>query len=347
MEAVLKNVANVVELLAVAAWSSEVELWDSLTLSRAFQWASYCEHIFSRFHTNQAIQKAIDLELRMTNSRLQSVFSDYTPVSFTDLSQSQHLLLTGLLKNPKISMSLMKTLFDDSHPVNKKNENGPEVTGMCSKIIQCKCACKILKPLTDTSGVGADAEVQGAMLMERLHTLLSKGSEACWIQHFLDSVLLGSKPEHFCQVIAAALLTVKSPDAQSDSVDFLLDWLRQKPTLLQHMCTVLPAPLLKDLTKEHLGFRHAHLAVLKKWTSDMEYDINAGEWVASSTDPTVTLKTLAGHFLALIDSCPSLAKTVSDELTALKVSDGDYNVKGLSVWGDLLSELQQSTSSTF
>ncbi|KAM9807512.1 Fanconi anemia group F protein [Neosynchiropus ocellatus] len=347
MEAVLKNVANVLELLAVAAWSSEVELWDNLTLSRAFQWATYCEHIFSRFHSNLSIQKAIDLELQMTNNRLQRVFSDYTPVSFADLSQCQHLLLTGLLKNPKIPISILKTLFDDSHPVNEKKEDYPDVMGMCSKIIQCKCACQVLKPLTDASSVGADAEVQGAMLMERLHALLSKSSEACWIRHFLDSVLLGSKPEHFCLVIAAALLTVKSSDALSDSVGFLLHWLEQNPSLLQQMCSSLPAPLLKDLTKEHLGFRDAYLAVLKKWTSDMEYDINAGEWVTSSADPTVTLKTLAGRFLALIDACPSFGKTVSDELTALKVSDGDYDVRGLSVWADLLSELQQSTSSVF
>ncbi|XP_044050409.1 Fanconi anemia group F protein [Siniperca chuatsi] len=341
MEAVLKNLASTAELLAAAAQSGVVEHWDKQTLSRAFHWAQYCEHIFSRFHNNPAIRRLMEKQLQLTNQSLQAAFPGYTEVSFSDFSRCQHLLLVGLLSNPELPGSIMKILFDTISPVNTKQSEYQDVTGMCSHIIQCKSACKVLSPLIHSSAVGADAEVQGVMLMERLGALLSQGSEACQTEHFLDSVLQGCEgaAEHFCLVIAAALLTTK--DSQTASQDFLLDWLQKKHSVLQYMCSALPTTLLLDLAKEHLKFRDAYCDVLKKWASDMEYSIFDGEWVQTSTNQTVSFQRLTEHFLALFEVCPSLRDGVEKELNALKMSDGDFDVRGLSVWGDLLSALNK------
>lgn len=343
MESVLKNLASAAELLAVTARSDVVKQWDALTLSRAFHWARYCEHLFSRFHNNTAIRRIMEKQLQLTNQSLHAVFSGYKEVSFSDLSRCQHLLLVGLLNNPELPISIMKILFDTKSPVNTKQSEYQDVTGLCSHIIQCKSACKVLSPLTDSSPFGADAEVQGMMLMERLGAMLSQGSEACQTERFLDSVLQGCEGAagHFCLVIAAALLTTKDSQRQTASQDFLLDWLQGKHIELQHMCSALPTALLIDLAKEHLKFRDTYCDVLKKWASDMEYSISDGEWVQTSTNQTVSFQRLTEHFLALFEACPSLREDVEKELKALKVSDGDFDVRGLSVWGDLLSALNK------
>lgn len=237
----------------------------------------------------------------------------------------------------------MKILFDMNSPVNTEQSDFQDVPGLCSHIIQCKSACKILSPLPDSSPFGADAEVQGIMLMERLEDLLNQGREAHQTELFLESVLQGYEGAagRFCQVVAAALLTTKNKQTQTAAQDFLLDWLQKKHSKLQLMCSALPTVLLIDLAKEHLKFRDAYCDVLKKWASDMEYSLSDGEWVQTSTDQTVSFQKLTEHFLALFEACPSLTDDVEKELKALKISDGDFDVRGVSVWGDLLSALNK------
>nr|XP_040017726.1 Fanconi anemia group F protein isoform X2 [Gasterosteus aculeatus aculeatus] len=303
MEAVLKNVAGTAELLAVASLSGEVERWEEPTVSRAFQWARYCEHLCRRFHDNPAIRRVIEKQLRVTNHGLRAAFAGYGDVSFSDLYRCQHLLLVGLLKNPQLPISVMKILFDAEQ---------------------------------NSSAVGADAEVQAEMLMERLGALLSRGGEA---RHILDSVPQGFEGAagHFCVVIAAALLMKKN-----SSQDFLLDWLQKEQSVLEQMCSSLPSALIIELTKKQPKFRDAFCDLLKKWASDMEYSLSEGEWIQTRRNPTVSFDRLTEHFLGLFETCPSVRVDVEEELNALKMSDGDFDVRGLSVWGDLLSVFNKS-----
>uniref|UniRef100_A0A1A7WQX0 Fanconi anemia, complementation group F n=1 Tax=Iconisemion striatum TaxID=60296 RepID=A0A1A7WQX0_9TELE len=340
MEAVLKNVYVTVELLAVAARSDAVSQWDEHTLSRAFHWAKYCEHIYSRFHKNAAIRRVMEQQLQLTNQSLRHAFPGYSDVSFSDLPRCQHLLLVGLLNNPKLSITVMKTLFKTQAPVNVVNNDYEDVTGLCSHLIQCKSACKVLRPLSALSAVGADAEVQGEMLMERLGTVLSQGSDLCRVEHFLCSVLQDSEgaAQHLCLVIAAALLTTKE---QTASQDFLLEWLQNRHNLLHSMCTMLPSAILKELVKGHQKFRNSFCHTLKKWASEMEYSITEGEWIHNSTNTTVTFQKLTELYLLLFDTCPSVRRNTEEELRLLRISDGDFDVQGLSVWGDLLSEFNK------
>uniref|UniRef100_A0A3P8U2T5 FA complementation group F n=1 Tax=Amphiprion percula TaxID=161767 RepID=A0A3P8U2T5_AMPPE len=339
MEAVLKNLSSTVELLAVAANSGAVEQWDKHTMSRAFDWARYCEHVHSRFHNNPAIRRVMEQQLELTNRSLQDVIPGYTEVSFSDLPRLQHLLLIGLLNNPELPISLIKMLFDTRSPLDNMQSEYQDVTGLCSHIIRCKAACKVLSPLIDLSAAGA--EVQGRMLMERLGALLSRGSDTRPAEHFLGCVLQGCQGagRQFCLVITAALLTTKNSAAQTAPREFLLDWLQNKHSVLQSLCSALPATLLIDLAKDHNKFRDAYCDVLKKWASDMEYCVSEGEWVQTSTNPTVSFQKLTEKFMALFEACPSLRANTEKELKALKISDGDFDVKGLSVWGDLLSAL--------
>ncbi|XP_061825661.1 Fanconi anemia group F protein isoform X1 [Nerophis lumbriciformis] len=345
MEAVLKNLSSTVELLAAAARSGDVIHWDAHTLSRAFHWACYCEHLFSRYHHNPKIREVMEVQLQRTNSTLRAVYGEYADLSFLDLSQCQHLLLKGLLNNPKLPLAIMKILFDTKAPEHGKPGDYPDVTGLGSHIIQCKSAGQILNLLSDQSAVGADAEVQASMLMENLHAMLGCGVHTCWAQRFLDSLLQGCKEaEHLCLVLSAALLTGGNTHAQTTSVDFLLDWIQQKHSLLRHICFKLPLSLVKDLAKRHVKFRDAYCAVLKEQAGGMEYCINAGEWVQRSANPKVSFQEVTEHFVTLLKACPSWRSTVEKELNELKISAGDFDVRGLSVWGDLLEEIHKVQS---
>ncbi|AWP08320.1 putative Fanconi anemia group F protein [Scophthalmus maximus] len=342
METLLKNVSSTAELLAVSARSGALEQWDGHALSRAFHWARYGEHLFRRFHSDPAVRTAMEKQLQLTNQSLRAALPGYTDVSFCDLSRCQHLLLVGLLNNPELPVSIMRILFGSGSPADTEHSEYVDVTGLCSHIIQCKSACKVLSPLADSSAVGADAEVQGAMLMERLGALMGRGREARRAEHFLDSLLQGcdGASEHFCLVIAAALLTAKNSAAEGAAQDVLQDWLQKTPGVLKLTCSALSASLLAGLAKEHRKFREAYCGVLKTWASDMEYSVHEGEWVQTSTKTcTVTFQKLTEHFLALFETCPTQRDDVERELNALKLSDGDFDVRGLSVWGDLLSAL--------
>lgn len=345
MEAVLKNLESTTELLAVAQ-TEMVKEWDKQTLERAFQWTRYCEHLYSRFHTNSSISKVMEKQLQVTNESLRTAFKEHTGVTFSDLSQYQHLLLVRLLKNPTLPSSIIEILFGTHSPLNTNRKEPPGASGHYNQLIECKSACKVLGGIhvRSTSVLGPDAEVQGMLLIERLDALLCQGSKAGIAESFLDSILqICEGVDDICSVIAAALLTRKNKKTAEDvSEDFLLDWLQQKDSLLQKMCATLPTGHLTDLAQQNMKFSVVYCNILKKWASDMEYDLNEGEWVQpSSTNIRIPYQMLAEHFLALFEACPSLKEGTVEELNILKISDGDFDARGLSIWGDLLSELKK------
>ncbi|KAM4619263.1 Fanconi anemia group F protein [Polymixia lowei] len=344
MEAVLKNVERTSELLAVVN-TDVVERWDKQTLDRAFQWARYCEHLHSRFHKNPAIRKLMEKQLQVTNDSLRTTFRGYAEVTFSDLSRCQHLLLVGLLRNPMLPRNIIKILFDSSGHLSTNVSECQDATGHCTQLIEYRSAYKVLKAIDvrSTSVLGADADVQGMMLVERLEALLCPGSEVGIAEHFMDTVLQSCEGvDYICLIIAAALMTRENNMAEENtSQDFLLNWLQQNNSLLHKMFSTLPTGHLIDLARQNMKFRVTYCNALKRWASDMEYDLNEGKWVPTGTDTGMSFKKLIDHFLMLFEACPSLRTDIEKEFDVLKISDGDFDVRGLSVWGDLLSELNK------
>lgn len=329
---------NAAELLAVAAHSDAVKRWDASRLSRAFTWARYWEQLHSHATTRRRRRRGdLEKQLLHTNARLRAVFPGFEGVSLPDLSRCQHLLLVGLMNNPELPLDLLKLLLDPKRPAPFPHT---ELAGL----IQCKSACALLRARPDSSPCGADAEVLGLVLMQRLEALLTRDGDVQPAELFLDSVLqgCGGAAGRFCLVVAAALLAPPRSQTQGASQDLLLDWL-QKPRgqlqMCRHMCSALPTALLRDLAKAHRTFRDSYCVVLKCWASGMEYSVEGGgEWV--HTGHAVTFQRLVEHFVTLAALQPGLRDHVEDELSALKCSDGDFDVRGLSVWGDLLSALR-------
>lgn len=342
MEAALEHVAHAAQLVAVAAHSGAVRRWDASGLARAFHWARYCERLCSQFRNNATMRRDAEAQLLHTNGSLRAVFPAYEAVSLSDLSRCRHLLLLGLMNNPELPADLLKLLFDTESPgLFPQNESA----GLCGRIIQCKSACKVLRVFPDSSPCGADAEVLGPALMQRLGALLTPGSDVRPAEQFLDSLLQGSEGAagRFYPVVAAALLTAPESQTQTASQNVLLGWLQKQQSGLQHMCSTLPTTLLAELAKAHGEFRDAYQAALRCWASALEYGADGGEWV--HTSQAVSFQRLIEHFRALFEVQPSLRDAVEQELKALKRSDGDFNARGLSVWGDLLSALGRGTIS--
>lgn len=336
MEAMVKNLSSTVELLAVATHSDTVVQWDQETLHRAFHWALYCEHIFKRFHNIPVIRRVMERQLEMTNESLNAVFPQYSALCFSDLPRCQHLLLHGLLHNGHVPLSIIKILFDKPMRLDNSQDSYQEAEGICSHIVESKSAWKVLGNLNATSALGPNVEVQAELLLDKLDAVVKPSSGAHCANQFLDSVFQGCEEagEDFCVVIAAALQTETNLH-----LDFVLDWLAVKPDLLEHMCQSLPSLLLTDISKKHLRFRDMYIDVLQKWAKAMEYDINNSEWIQVSQSLTLSFQKLTEHFVSLFKASVSLRNHVETELKALKFADGDFEVRGLSVWGDLLSEI--------
>ncbi|XP_041704579.2 Fanconi anemia group F protein [Coregonus clupeaformis] len=362
MEAVVKNLERTAELLAVSQ-TEIVQRWDKQTLDRAFQWTQYCEHLYTRFHANTTVRDILEKQLQVTNESLRTTFQGYTDITFSDLSQCQHLLLVGLLNNAAVPSSVIKQLFDTSCS-KTVGDKSKDATGHCTELIEVKSACKVLSAIYlkgSTSFPGPDADVVGTTLMEMLDILLSPatgGSNVGLAEKLLDSILQTcGEYENFSGVVAAALLSRKNNSATAAasattaaasattsggvSLDFILDWLQQHHSLLQHMCSTLPIGLLMDLYRQSVRFRVTYCDMLKQWGSQLEYDMGEGEWVQVFTTNGVSFKTLSDHYRSLLGACPSMEEDIERELTELRVADGDFDVRGLSVWGDLLSELNK------
>uniref|UniRef100_A0A673YQ36 FA complementation group F n=1 Tax=Salmo trutta TaxID=8032 RepID=A0A673YQ36_SALTR len=347
MEAVVKNLERTAELLALSQ-TEIVRRWDKQTLDRAFQWAQYCEHVYTRFHANPTVRDILEKQLQVTNESLRTIFQGYTDITFSDLSQCQHLLLVGLLSNAAVPSSVIKLLFDTSC---SRTAGGKykDATGHCTELIEVTSARKVLSAIylkRSTSFPGPDADVIGITLMEILDILLSPatgGSKVGQAEKLLDNILQTcGENENFSGVVAAALLSRKNNKtaatttnmaSEGVSFDFILDWLQHHHSLLQHMCSTLPIGLLMDLYQQSVRFRVTYRDILKQWGSQLEYDMGEGEWVQMYTTDGVSFKTLSDHYRSLLGACPSTKEDVERELTELKVADGDFDVGGLSVWG--------------
>lgn len=341
----MKNLGSTVELLAVSE-TEFVREWDPQTVDRAFQWAIYCEHVYSRFHSNSSIRPVLEESLRLTNQRLSEALPEHCHLSLDDLAQCGHRLLITLLRNPVAPCSVIKSildkfrLFEDDTDTKQATEAGPDLPGL----IRCRAACKLFSsfPLNpkETSGLEIGTQVQGLMLLQRIHAVHSHPGNDSYARTILDSILQHSGDlDQFSKVITASLLIEDSTSEDTAAQGFLLDWLQGRHGLHHHMCQALPAELCTRLSQQWPKFWLLYWAVLKKWASSLEYDVNSCVWIQQS-ESTPSFKALVDRFRSLWDSGSELKQETEKELVALKKTDGDFDVQGLSVWTDLLLHLK-------
>ncbi|KAI7790620.1 Fanconi anemia group F protein [Triplophysa rosa] len=340
MDAVLGRLQQVVELLVVSQLDC-VNEWDHQTMLRAFEWAQYCEQVHARSHSNPALRSALESRLHDTNQRLRETLPSYSPVMLSELAQCQHKLLVNLLRNPSSPSSIIHVFSLD----RKTAEQGLDMDQI--PVITGKSALKLLccsSDWTSYSGLQNETEVRGKLLKEHLKSILTQYGNENSARILLDSILHDSagKTENLYGVIAAALLA-SDDDTNNVSRDVILDWLQIHDGCLSKLCRSLPPRLCCALSRESVTFRRGYCDVLKRWANNLEYDVMHSAWVPTcsiTSEETVTFNVLFDRFRALLYSGSPVKEETETKLAELKVESGDFDVKGISVWTDLILKLK-------
>lgn len=303
MEAVLHNLESTVELLAVSQ-TDMVAKWDFKTVDRAFQWAQYCEHLHTRFHTNPSVRAALESRLHETNQLLAHTFTGYRCLTVSDLAQCRHRLFTGLLKNPATPHPLIKSLIEKFGVAeNAECDQRLDVSGLSL----CRSACKLLSDFTlnrkSDFNLSAGTHVHGRMLLQQIHATQSHPGNQAYATQLLDCFLGDSEKEqdHFLALVAAALLSTDTISEDTTAQDFLLNWLDGHDGLLHSMFRSLPSVLCTRLFQQWPKCRLGYWECLKKSASSLEYDVSNGLW-KQSCDTAMSFLTLTDRIKSLWSS---------------------------------------------
>ncbi|NXW48119.1 FANCF protein, partial [Nyctiprogne leucopyga] len=361
MEAVLGQVEQLPALLA-ASRSALVRDWDSLTLDRALEWARYFQHIHDRFHTRPRLREALCRRLRRGQPR--------PLLSFPDLGRCPQLLGLALLENRALPPAACRRLLHSLlQPPGA--EPGSE-RGSLALLARRKAASRLLllsPPLSPSpEGLEPQVRAEAQLLLNRLR---EEGQEAepageaagqlRWLCGVLEQL---PQPRAFEVVAAAALLLGHGSSAEqaggrgrdgnnqdgnqaSGTGDEcvagpLLSWLLGDLQRFSAFCLFLPGSLLASLADQCSQLSKPYLDLLTSWGSHLVYDPLQGRWVKGCIDKAeLSWEELRERFRCLCQGSAVLRGQTQAALKLLKAQDGDFKVCGLSVWTDLLIEVEE------
>ncbi|XP_010562204.1 PREDICTED: Fanconi anemia group F protein [Haliaeetus leucocephalus] len=334
MEAVLEQVEQLPALLAVSR-SALVRDWDALTLDRALEWGRYFQHLHDRFRTRPRLREALGRRLRRGQP---------SPLlGFPHLGRCPQLLGLALLENRALPPAACRRLIHSLlQPAGA--EAGPEPRSL-ALLARRKAASRLLA----LPGGPPRAEPAG---------------EAVGRLRWLSGVLEELPQPRVFEVVAAALLLRPGSDAEQagdggrdgKSVDgnqasatgdegvagLLLSWLLGNLERFSAFCLFLPGSLLASLAGHYSQFSRPYLDLLTGWGSHLLYDPLQGRWVKSCLDKAeLSWEELRERFTCLCQGSALLRGQTQDALKLLKARDGDFTVCGLSVWTDLLVEVEE------
>ncbi|XP_010157407.1 PREDICTED: Fanconi anemia group F protein, partial [Eurypyga helias] len=125
-------------------------------------------------------------------------------------------------------------------------------------------------------------------------------------------------------------------------VGLLLSWLLGKMERFSAFCLCLPGSLLSSLAGHYSQLSRPYLDLLTDWGSRLVYDPLQGRWVKSCLDKAeLSWDELRERFSCLYEGPALLRGQTQAALKLLKAQGGDFKVCGLSVWTDLLMEVEE------
>ncbi|KAM6115142.1 Fanconi anemia group F protein [Pterocles gutturalis] len=361
MEAVLEQVEQLPALLAVSR-SAQVRDWDSLTLDRALEWARYFQHLHDRFRTRPQLREAVGRRLRRAQPG---------PVlGFAHLGRCPQLLGLALLENRALPpAACRRLLLSLLQPPGAQASSEPLPLPLLARR---KAASRLLAlprgPPRSLEGLEPQVRAEAQLLLGRLR---EDGQEAepagdtegrlRWLSGVLEQL---PQPRAF-EVVAAALLLLrqgsgaeqvggrgqdgKSLDGNQASgtgdecvTEPLLSWLLGNLERFSAFCLFLPGSLLASLAGQYPQLSKPYLDLLTCWGSRLLYDPLQGRWVKSCLDKgELSWDELRERFSCLCQGSALLRGQTQAALKLLKAQDGDFKVCGLSVWSDLLMEVEK------
>ncbi|XP_048829152.1 Fanconi anemia group F protein [Brienomyrus brachyistius] len=334
MEKICRDLEGTVQLLAVSQ-SRFASQWDAAALHRAFRWARYCQELHARFHADTEARRTLESVLGLASARLGGVFGQCRDLEFADLARCEFLLCSNLMQNPAVHQSAIRLLLDS---------NGPAFPYL-EELIGYKAATRLLSHAWESDQGFHDPAIatQGRILRGRLDDLMLHHDSVRRSVDLLDSILQECEGERrqVAYILAAALLSSKGKGDDGRAQEVIADWLQRNRDLLQTFCRVLPVSSITQAARVSTTFREAYRDVLKSWAHTLRYDINEGQWVQTS-EQAVSFGDLVDRFRSLLCASPSLRKETEKVLMEMKAADGDFEVRGLSVSSDVLTELKHN-----
>ncbi|XP_032862840.2 Fanconi anemia group F protein [Tyto alba] len=361
MEAVLEQVEQLPALLAVSR-SALVRDWDSLTLDRALEWARYFQHLHDRFRTRSRLREALGRRLRRGQP---------SPLlGFPHLGRCPQLLGLALLENRALPPAACRRLLHSLlQPVGAAA--GPESRDLALLARRKAASCLMglpRHPPRAPSAMEPQLQAEAQLLVTRLR---EEGQEvepaggAAGQLPWLAGVLEQLPQSRAFGVVAAALLLLRQGSVAEQAGDrdqdgnrldtnqasatgeecvagYLLSWLLEKPGRFSAFCLFLPGSLLASLAGHYSQLSRPYLDLLTSWGSHLFYDPFQGQWVKSCPDKAeLSWEELRERFSCLCQGSVLLRGQTQAALKLLKAQDGDFNVRGLSVWTDLLMGVEE------
>lgn len=331
MEAVLGQVAQLPALLAVCR-SALVRAWDPPTLERALDWGRYFQHLHDRLRARPRLRHAVGQRLRRARPG--------APLAFGQLGRCAELLGLALLENRALPPAACRRLLQ------RLLQPPAARPGRLALLARRKAASRLLEPLRSSTpppslgGPEPRVAAEAGLLLGRLRD--EPPGEPRWLGGVLQQL---PEPRAF-RVVAAALLLLRQgggPQQEEEAgADPLLSWLLEDAERFAAFCQQLPGSLLASLAAHYSQISKRYLDLLSDWGSCLLYDPLQGQWVKSCPDESeLSWEELRERFSCLCKGPVPLREQTQAALKLLKARDGDFQVRGLSVWTDLLLEVEE------
>ncbi|NWU96638.1 FANCF protein, partial [Upupa epops] len=355
MEAALGRAEQLPALLTLSR-SVLVREWDPLTLDRALNWARYFQHLHDRCRARPRLREALGRRLRRAQPS--------ALLGFSHLGRCPQLLGLALMENRALPSAACRRLLQELLlPRPSAVQDNPETRGL-SLLARRKAACSLLAPPA-AGGTETRVRAEAQLLLRRLREEGQEAGEAEEKQRWLSGVLEQLLQPRAFQVVAAALLLLgQSEDAEQvggwgrggNSLDGsresaagdegtaepLISWLLGDQGRFSAFCLFLPGSLLASLATLYSQLSRPYLNLLTDWGSHLLYDPLQGLWVKSCVDKAkLSWVELRERFTCLCQESLLLRGQTQALLKLLKAQDGDFKVYGLSVWTDLLMEVEE------
>ncbi|KAG8448714.1 hypothetical protein GDO86_015692 [Hymenochirus boettgeri] len=340
MHTLLGNLDGFLEVLAFSQ-SVHVKDWDILSIQRGFEWGVHFQHVHKRFIGNDLLRNAVEERLHLKNKQLSSCMKNYQYITFNDLKQSKEILCMSLLQNKALPKHVLQHLLT---PLSNSEE--PNVCCLNNIMSQKVAAQLLFFPLSTLSNKSTnplenpfaitEAELLRCQLENRMK-LMKQDHPFVIISEVLEGI---PQPSLFHQLVIILLSDdFCDSEDQASLTCLLLKWLLENDSTWTSFCRSLNAKLLVCLSSRYAKVGKAYLNFLTKLGESLEQDALHGKWISSLSN--LSFDILLDNFKCLMNTSEDLWFATETMLKDLKSRDGNYTVPGISIWTDLLLEINK------
>ncbi|XP_058035453.1 Fanconi anemia group F protein [Ahaetulla prasina] len=328
MEMLLLQTEQLPSLLA-ASRSRMVQSWDPTTLTRALNWGHFFRRLHSHLRAQPTLREALKQQLKKRSL-----------VRLSHLKRCPELLGLALLENPALSSTTRHSLFCNFLiPATSGTE--PFINLLARRKAASQLLGLLESPIKGTAGIeqweGLPVRVQAQMLLSQLQgDRGGDGNQGRSSSALLDCLPCGSM---LYRIVAAALM---EPGWEMEAKVFLLPWLLfGDPARLLSFCRFLPPRYLASLCAHYSELLASYLSFLSAWGNSLSYDPLHGKWQTGGVkENEVSWEEMQDRVNCLYQEPEPLGSAVQTWLRQLKAQDGNFEVQGLSIWTDLLLDME-------